>query len=198
VNLKYFSLAVITAALVIGLASCSSDEPSTPTSTVAPSTTAAPAVVSAFGDNSSDMGFEIRKRNATAVVETVEERGGTPAQAIAALLASQAETDWRSGLSMASPATGIRDIYGWRFAYNIGAVSTDAVRAATYTFMKNTEAVDVDPNDPVAYALAVQQADARKYVEEEHFYKNGETAASEYAEALPIAEAAYSELRGTE
>ncbi len=96
------------------------------------------------------------------------------------------------------PATAIADIYGWRFAYNIGADSADAVRAATDTFMDNTARVDVDPGNPVAYALAVQQADTREYVEDKRFYKNGETAASEYAKAQPIAEAAYAELRNAQ
>ncbi len=94
------------------------------------------------------------------------------------------------------PASDIRDIYGWRFAYNIGAESTDAVRAATETFMDNATKVAVAAADPVAYALAVQQADSRGYVESEHFYKKSETAASEYAAALPAARAAYVELRG--
>ncbi len=192
---KNLAAALIIAACAAGLVSCGSDEPAGPATTAAPSTTAAPATSSVFGEDSSDIGFKIHERNATALVETVEERGGTPEQAIAALLSGQAETGWRSGLSLAAPATGIRDIYGWRFAYNIGADSTDAVRAATYTFMDNAAAVDIDPGDPVAYALAVQHADEREYVEDEHFHKNGETAASEYAKAQPIAEAAYAELR---
>ncbi|UZF48246.1 hypothetical protein [Rhodococcus rhodochrous] len=50
----------------------------------------------------------------------------------------------------------------------------------------------------MAYALAVQQADTREYVEDKRFYKNGETAASEYAKAQPIAEAAYAELRNAQ
>lgn len=96
---------------------------------------------------------------------------------------------------MAPPADGIRDVYGWRFAYNIGADSTDAVRAATQTFMQNAAAVTIKPNDPVAYALAVQHADPRGYNQKEHFYKFGETAAGQYPKALEKAQAAYDELR---
>ncbi|WP_244867006.1 hypothetical protein [Rhodococcus sp. B50] len=151
--------------------------------------------MSVFGEDSTDILFKIHQRNAVAIIEAVEERGGTPEQAVAALLAAQAETSWRSGLSLPAPATAIADIYGWRFAYNIGADSTDAVRAATYTFMDNAADMDVDMGDPVAYALAVQRADTREYVEDKRFYTNGETAASEYAKAQPIAEAAYTELR---
>lgn len=191
---KALTIALITAAaLAVGLASCSSDEPSAP-ATEAPSTTAA-EVTSAFGEDSSDLAFKINKQNAIAIVEAVEERGGLPEQAVAALLAGHAETGWTSGLSLPAPATGIADIYGWRFSYNIGADSTDAVRAATYTFMDNAAGVAVDPSDPVAYALAVQEADERGYVEDQRFYKNDETAASEYAAALPVAKAAYAELR---
>ena len=192
---KNLVIALITAALAVGVVSCGSDEPTAPAPTVAPSTTAAPAAVSAFGEDSTDILFKIHQRNAVAIIETVEERGGTPEQAVAALLAGQAETGWRSGLSLPSPATAIADIYGWRFAYNIGADSTDAVRAATHAFMDNAAGVDVEPGDPEAYALAVQRADTREYVEDKRFYTNGETAASEYAKAQPIAEAAYAELR---
>lgn len=188
--------ALITAALAVGLAACSSDD--SPTPAPLPSTQTTTAAVSPFGDDSTDLLFKIHQNNAAAIIETVEQRGGTPDQAIAALLAGEAETGWRSGLSMAPPASGIRDIYGWRFAYTVGAESTDAVRAATGTFMDNAAKVAVDAGDPVTYALAVQQADAREYVESEHFYKKGETAASEYAAALPAARAAYVELRGAQ
>lgn len=195
-KLKNLSVALITATLAVGLVSCGSDELSTPAAAaVTQSTTAAAAAVSVFGEDSSDILFQIHERNAVAIIEAVEERGGTPEQAVAALLAGRAETGWRSGLTLPQPATTIADIYGWRFSYNIGADSTDAVRAATYTFMDNAAAVDADPGDPVAYALAVQQADTREYVEDKRFYKNGEAAASEYAEARPLAEAAYAELR---
>ncbi|TWH44376.1 hypothetical protein L612_003400000270 [Rhodococcus rhodochrous J38] len=193
---KNLVVALITAALAVGVVSCGSDEPTTPAPTVAPSTTAAPAIVSVFGEDNTDILFKLHQRNAVAIIETVEERGGTPEQAVAALLAGQAETGWRSGLSLPAPATAIADIYGWRFAYNIGADSADAVRAATYKFMDNAAGVDVDPGNPVAYALAVQRADTREYVEGKRFYTNGETATSEYAKAQPIAEAAYTELRG--
>ncbi|WP_072814940.1 hypothetical protein [Rhodococcus zopfii] len=187
--------ALITAALAVGLAACSSDDSP---AAAPPSTQTTTAAVSPFGDDSTDLLFEIHQNNAAAIIETVEQRGGTPDQAIAALLAGEAETGWRSGLPMAPPASDIRDIYGWRFAYNIGAESTDAVRAATETFMDNATKVAVAAADPVAYALAVQQADSRGYVESEHFYKKSETAASEYAAALPAARAAYVELRGAQ
>ena len=195
---KNLVVALITAALAGSLVSCGSDEPTTSAPTVPLSTTAAPAAVSVFGEDTTDLVYKINKQNATAIVEAVEERGGTPEQAVAALLAGQAETGWTSGLSLPAPATAIADIYGWRFAYNIGADSTDAVRAATYTFMDNAAGVDVDPGDPVTYALAVQQADTRQYVEDKRFYTNDETAASEYAKAQPTAEAAYAELRNAQ
>lgn len=187
--------ALITAAFALGLAACSSDDSPT---TAPPSTKPTTAAVSPFGDDSSELVFTIHQDNATAIIETVEQRGGSPDQAIAALLAGEAETGWRSGLSMAPPASGIRDVYGWHFGYNVGAESTDAVRAATRTFMDNAAAVTADPADPVAYALAVQQADPRGYVESVHFYKKGETAASEYAAALLAAKAAYAELRSAQ
>ncbi|UZF48284.1 hypothetical protein [Rhodococcus rhodochrous] len=193
-KLKNLVIAMSTGLLAVGLVSCGSDKPVAS----APSTTAMPATVSAFGEDATDLGYKINRQNATAIVEAVEERGGTPEQAVAALLAGQAETGWTSGLSLPAPATAIADIYGWRFAYNIGADSTDAVRVATYTFMDNAAGVDVDPVDPVAYARAVQQADTREYVENKRFFKNGETAASEYAKAQPIAEAAYAELRNAQ
>ena len=195
---KNLVVALINATLAVGVVSCGSDELTGPAPTVAPSSTAAPATVSVFGEDSTDILFKIHRRNAVAIVETVEERGGTPGQAVAALLASQAETGWRSGLSLPAPATAIADIYGWRFTYNIGADSTDAVRAATDRFMDNAAGVHVDPGDPVAYALAVQRADTREYLEDKRFYTNGETAASEYAKAQPIAEAAYAELRNAQ
>ncbi|WP_241962104.1 hypothetical protein [Rhodococcus opacus] len=96
---------------------------------------------------------------------------------------------------MAPPSVDIRDIYGWRFGYNIAADSTDAVKAATNTFMDNAATITVSADDPAVYALAVQTADPRGYNETEHFYKKGETAAAEYAVALPKAQAAYAELR---
>ncbi|MDV2477285.1 hypothetical protein F8M49_21485 [Rhodococcus zopfii] len=184
--------ALITATLAAGLTACSSTDTATVAPPTAPITTVA---VSPFGDDSSDLLFQIHRNNAAAIVETVEQRGGTPQQAIAALLAGEAETGWRSGLPMSPPATDIRDIYGWRFAYTVGAESTDGVRAATETFMANAATVTVDAADPVAYALAVQHADRREYDEPEHFFKKGQTAASEYAAALPAATAAYAELR---
>ncbi len=48
----------------------------------------------------------------------------------------------------------------------------------------------------MAYALAVQRTDTREYLEDKRFYTNGATATSEYSKAQPIAEAAYTELRG--
>ncbi|NLE79402.1 MAG: hypothetical protein GX610_07410, partial [Rhodococcus sp.] len=143
-KLKNLAAALITAALATALVSCGSDEPQAPAGAEVPSTTAAPAV-SVFGEDSTDILFKIHQRNAVAIIEAVEERGGTPEQAIAALLAGRAETGWRSGLSLPPPATAIADIYGWRFTYNIGADSTDAVRVATYTFMDNAAAVKADP-----------------------------------------------------
>lgn len=187
--------ALITAGLAVGLTGCGSDE-SPPATRSVPSTSAPTTTVSPFGAEAiSDLGVKIERDNATTIAETVERRGGTPAQAIAALLAGAAETSWTSGLSMAAPATDIRDIFGWRFKYNIAADSADAVRAATDTFMNNAATITVDPGDPVAYALAVQHADPREYKEKEHFYKKGETSDSEYAAALPKAQAAYAELR---
>jgi hypothetical protein len=99
---------------------------------------------------------------------------------------------------MSPPATDIRDIYGWRLKYNLPADSTDVVKAATNTFMDNAATVTISADDPVAYALAVQYADPRGYNEKEHFYKKGETAAGEYPIALPKAQAAYAELRGSQ
>nr|WP_271209423.1 hypothetical protein [Rhodococcus wratislaviensis]GLK33958.1 hypothetical protein GCM10017611_08010 [Rhodococcus wratislaviensis] len=191
---KNVAAALITAVLAVGLTACSSDESTTATPTSVPTTT---ADASPFGaEANSDLIAKIHRDNATAIVETVEARHGNPDQALAALLAAEAETGWRSGLSMAPPATGIRDVYGWRFGYNIAADSTDAVKAATNTFMDN--AITVSADDPAAYALAVQLADPRGYNEKEHFYKKGETAATEYAAALPKAQAAYAELRGSQ
>jgi len=69
------------------------------------------------------------------------------------------------------------------------------VRVATHTFMDKTSAVDVDPNDPVEYALAVQQSDERPYIEDKRFLNAGGTAASKYAAARLLAEAAYAEVR---
>lgn len=194
-KLKNLAAALITAAIATALISCGSDESQAPVTTEAPSTTAAPEPVSVFGEDNTDILFKIHQQNAAAIIEIVEERGGTPEQAIAALLAGQAETGWRSGLSLPTPATAIADIYGWRLQYNVAADSTDAVRLATDTFMDNAATVNADPSDPVAYALAVQQSDERGYKEDLRFFVNDETALSEYAKAQPIAEAAYAELR---
>ncbi|MFF1946581.1 hypothetical protein ACFVWF_31100 [Rhodococcus qingshengii] len=190
--------ALITAGLAVGLTACGSDE--SPTATTSTTSTSAPTTtVSPFGAEAiSDLGAKIERDNAEVIVATVEGRGGSPDQARAALLAGAAETGWTSGLSMAAPATDIRDIFGWRFRYNTGADSADAVRAATNTFMDNTAAISIPASDSVAYALAAQHADPRGYNEKEHFYKNGETSASEYAAALPKAQAAYAELRETQ
>ncbi|MBP1053999.1 hypothetical protein J6397_27965 [Rhodococcus qingshengii] len=189
--------ALITAALAVGLTACSSDDEATsaPTSTPTTSTSTAPTE-SAFG---TDEFIADRLRTSTsAIVETVEQRGGTPQQAIAALVSSEAETGWQSGLRMSPPATDIRDIYGWRLFYNLPADSADVVRAATNTFMDNAATVTISADDPVAYALAVQYADPRGYNEKEHFYKKGETAAGEYPASLPKAQAAYEELRDSQ
>ncbi|GAA4490982.1 hypothetical protein GCM10023094_55080 [Rhodococcus olei] len=189
---KSITAAFTTAALAVVLTGCSSDEPDAPPTSAATST----ATPSAFGvDTISDLGAKIERDNATAIVETVEQRRGSPDQALAALLASEAETGWTSGLPMAPPTTNIRDIFGWRLRYNLPADSTDAVRAATNTFMDNAAAVTVSASDPVSYALAAQHADRRGYDEKEHFHRKGETAAGEYAAALPKAQAAYAELR---
>ncbi|QHE73712.1 hypothetical protein GFS60_07376 (plasmid) [Rhodococcus sp. WAY2] len=64
--------------------------------------------------------------------------------------------------------------------------------------MDNAATITVSADDPAAYALAVQTADPRGYNEKEHFYKKGETAATEYAVALPKAQAAYAELRDSQ
>ncbi|PQP21178.1 hypothetical protein C5613_26855 [Rhodococcus opacus] len=189
---KSITAALLTATLAVVLTACGRDESPTTAPSV-PSTTAAP---SPFGaEANSALITKIHRDNATAIVETVEARSGSPDQALAALLAAEAETGWRSGLSMAPPSVDIRDIYGWRFGYNIAADSTDAVKAATNTFMDNAATITVSADDPAVYALAVQTADPRGYNETEHFYKKGETAAAEYAVALPKAQAAYAELR---
>ncbi|MFC9838881.1 hypothetical protein ACFVKB_34495 [Rhodococcus sp. NPDC127530] len=192
---KNVAAVLIPAFLAVVLTACSSDESTTTTPASAPivSTT-----VSVFGTD--EFIANRLRRSSTTIVETVEERGGTPEQAIAALVSSEAETGWQSGLRMSPPATDIRDIYGWRLKYNLPADSAEVVVAATNTFMDNaaTATVTASADDPAAYALAVQQADPRGYNEKEHFYKKGETAATEYAAALPKAQAVYAELRGTQ
>ncbi|MFD9664355.1 hypothetical protein ACFWAY_22455 [Rhodococcus sp. NPDC059968] len=192
---KNVAAVLIPAFLAVVLTACSSDESTTTTPASAPivSTT-----VSVFGTD--EFIANRLRRSSTTIVETVEERGGTPEQAIAALVSSEAETGWQSGLRMSPPATDIRDIYGWRLKYNLPADSAEVVVAATNTFMDNaaTATVTASADDPAAYALAVQQADPRGYNEKEHFYKKGETAATEYGAALPKAQAAYAELRGAQ
>lgn len=189
---KPIAAVMMIAALSLGIAACGSDEqaPSGP-SNAAPTT----ATESVFGPDPTDILSKLHRDNATAIVEAVEKRGGTADQAVAALLAAEAETGWRSGLSMASPSTDIRDIYGWRYSYNAAADSIEAVTDATNTFMDNTVRVTADATDSASYALAVQQADQRGYNEAEHFYKNGETAESQYAAAVATAQAALAELR---
>ncbi|KXF54508.1 hypothetical protein AXA44_41380 [Rhodococcus sp. SC4] len=190
-NRKNVAAVLIPTVLAVGLTACSSDESTTPTSAPIATTT-----MSAFG---TDEFIANRLRSSsTTIIETVEERGGTPEQAIAALVSSEAETGWQSGLRMAPPATDIRDIFGWRLAYNLPADSAEVVVAATNTFMDNASTVTVSADDPAAYALAAQYADPRGYNEKEHFYRKGETAATEYAVALPKAQAAYAELRGSQ
>jgi hypothetical protein len=195
VTRKSITAALITATLAVVLTACSQDESPSTTHSV-PSTAAA---ASPFGSEaSSALIAKIHRDNATAIVETVEARSGSPDQALAALLAAEAETGWRSGLSMAPPSVDIRDIYGWRFGYNIAADSMDAVKAATNTFMDNAATITVSADDPAVYALAIQTADPRGYNEKEHFYKKGETAVTEYAVALPKAQSAYAELRDSQ
>ena len=163
---KTVAAALITAVLAVGLTACSRDESTTATPTSAP---IAPTTVSVFG---TDEFIANRLLNSSrAIVETVEERGGTREQAIAALVSSEAETGWQSGLRMSPPATDVRDIFGWRLAYNLPADSAEIVVAATNTFMDNAATVTVSADDPAAYALAVQLADPRGYNEKEHFYK---------------------------
>ncbi|WP_016881267.1 MULTISPECIES: hypothetical protein [unclassified Rhodococcus (in: high G+C Gram-positive bacteria)] len=190
---KTVAAALISAVLAVGLTACSRDESTTTAPTSAPIAT---TTVSVFGTD----GFIANRllNSSRAIVETVEERGGTREQAIAALVSSEAETGWQSGLRMSPPATDIRDIFGWRLAYNLPADSAEIVVAATNTFMDNAATVTVSADDPAAYALAVQLADPRGYNEKEHFYKKGETAATEYAAALPKAQTAYAELRGSQ
>ena len=190
---KPVAAALISAVLAVGLTACSRDEATTTAPTSAPIAT---TTVSVFGTD----GFIANRllNSSRAIVETVEERGGTREQAIAALVSSEAETGWQSGLRMSPPATDIRDIFGWRLAYNLPADSAEIVVAATNTFMDNAATVTVSADDPAAYALAVQLADPRGYNEKEHFYKKGETAGTEYGAALPKAQAAYAELRGSQ
>ena len=190
---KTVAAALITAVLAVGLTACSRDASTTAAPTSAPIAT---TTVSVFGTDE----FIANRllSSSRAIVETVEERGDTREQAIAALVSSEAETGWQSGLRMSPPATDIRDIFGWRLAYNLPADSAEIVVAATNTFMDNAATVMVSTDDPAAYALAVQLADPRGYNEKEHFYKKGETAATEYAAALPKAQAAYAELRGSQ
>ena len=108
-NRKDVAAVLIPTVLAVGLTACSSDESTTPTSAPIATMTA-----SAFG---TDEFIANRLRSSsTTIVETVEERGGTPEQAIAALVSSEAETGWQSGRRMAPPATDIRDIFGWRLA----------------------------------------------------------------------------------
>lgn len=181
------------AALSVSLSACSSDEQAAPDS---PSSSATLTTQSAFGTDATDVVSKLHRDNATAIIETVEQRGGSSDQAVAALLSAEAETGWRSGLSMAPPSTDIRDIFGWRYSYSAAADSTEAVVDATNTFMDNTIRVTSNATaDSPAYALAVQRADPRGYNDAEHFYKSGETPESEYTAALPRAQAAFSQLR---
>lgn len=186
---KSIATAVAFAALAVGLTACgSASEPPTPS--VSATTTTAPA--SPF--DADDFIGDKQRFYAKQIIDTVEQRGGTPNQVLAALVAGKAEADWMAG------GGNKFDIYGWEHRLQYGASdSNTATPAATNNFMDVAATVPVDDNDPVAYALAVQRADPRGYDEKKHFrYKKGATAAGEYATALPAAKIAYAELRSSQ
>ncbi|WP_137725629.1 hypothetical protein [Prescottella subtropica] len=189
-NRKTLAATVIAATLAIGLTACGSDDAPAASPTVTVPTTTAPA--SPY--DSDDFISKRQRFYVQQIIDTVEQRGGTPDQVLAALVAAKAESNWIAG-------NGNKlDIYGWEHRLRYGASdSAEATPAATNNFMDVAATVTVDDNDPVAYALAVQRADPRGYDEKEHFrYKKGATAAGEYAAALPDARAAYEELRGAQ
>lgn len=187
---KAFAIALISAATAVGMAACSSETTgdSVPDG---PITTVADAPVRPF--DSSGLIAQVQRRNVTAIVETVRARGGNDDDILAALIAGKAETEWLSGGSNGTPGD-LQDIYGWWFRYNLAVDSTDAVVAATHSFMDVAATVTGNENDPVAYSLAVQRADPRRYDEKYHFPGEGPTAEAAYVEALPIAQAALTEL----
>lgn len=177
---------------LVGLTVCNRDRTITESTTSTRTTTTSPTDVTAFGED--DFGASIVRGFADTIVATVEVRGGTPEQAVAALVASNAETGWRSALPF-SPQGGIRDIFGWRYVLPASAESWEAAAEATQVFMDVAATVRVDPADPAAYALAVQRADPRGYITEERLLKSGRTPEQHYSAALPRAQSAYEKLR---
>lgn len=73
------------------------------------------------------------------------------------------------------------------FRHNIGVDFPHTVVAATHTFMDNAAAVTIDASDPVAYALAIQQADLRGCDEKKTFRQGGRDRRSEHLAPLPRA-----------
>lgn len=186
---KSIATAVVFAALAVGLTACSSDSEPPAASSATTTTTTAPA--SPF--DADDFIGDKQRFYARQIIDTVEQRGGTPNQVLAALVAGKAEADWMAG------GGNKFDIYGWEHRLQYGASDGNtATPAATNNFMDVAATVTVDDNDPVTYALAVQRADPRGYDEKKHFYRKGETAAGEYAAALPAAKVAYAELRDSQ
>ncbi|MBC2592466.1 hypothetical protein [Rhodococcus aetherivorans] len=187
---KTLAIALIIAAAALGTAGCSGESPGDNTP-VGPITSATDVPTGPFDD--SGLIGQVQRRNVTAIVETVRMRGGDDHDALAALIAGKAETEWLSGGSNGAPGD-LQDIYGWWFRYNLAVDSTDAVVAATHSFMDVATTVTGNKNDPVAYSLAVQHADPRRYDEKYHFPREGATAEAAYRQALPSAQAALEEL----
>ncbi|QSE72464.1 hypothetical protein [Rhodococcus sp. PSBB049] len=187
---KSIATAMITAAAAVGTAGCSGETPGDSPS-VGPITSVADVPAGPFDD--SGLIAQVQRRNVTAIVETVRMRGGDDDDILAALIAGKAETEWLSGSSNGAPGD-LQDIYGWWFRYNLAVDSTEAVVAATHSFMDVATTVTGNKNDPVAHSLAVQHADPRRYDEKYHFPREGAAAEAAYREALPSAQAALEEL----
>lgn len=184
--------ALLALGLTTGLAACG-NTPEQAADSAPAATTATTATVSPFGTD--DFTIKRKRGMVEEVITTAEERGATPDQIVAVLVAGKAETNWRSGLPTLT-GSNIRDAYGWNFTHDAGADSGKAMALATDRFFDVADTVELDASDPVAYALAVQRADPRGYQEDQHF-QEGETAEMEYAAALESARAAYAELRPT-
>ncbi|MGW0022165.1 hypothetical protein ACWDUD_27960 [Rhodococcus sp. NPDC003382] len=177
--------ALITATLAVGLAGCSSHD-----SRTVPSIDAAISTTSTSPFDSDDFTGDKQRFYAKQIIDAAERHGATVNQVLAALVAAKAESGWIAG------GGNKYDIFGWEHRLQYGASdSNTAAPLATDNFIDVAATITIDESDPVSYALAVQHADPRGYDEEEHFPKKGETAAAEYATALPYAQAAYEELR---
>lgn len=188
-------VASLTLALVLPLSvgACGQDDSNDGGSGVEVAQEPAPTTTSPFDDVPVIRDTQVA--TVTRIAETVRARGGDEVAVLAALTASSAESDWRSGREKNPPPNGTdyRDVFGWPILDpTVGVTSIDAVVVGTNSFMDAASAVRPATTDPTDYAVAVQLGNPRGYDIEAHFPRReaSESVDSLYADAAPKAESA--------